>query len=152
MESLTYVLESLVIKTIKALKRLLRYDIDMLLDQVDDFSAIVEDHRLASWSMRLHEELHNLAFIEEEAVTHRMKVLEDELKVLSKKKEELHLSNKDEIAILLAKRRNLARLEVKTKDLGEGLKKIIEDLVTTKKYKRALEDMQTMALDAAPDV
>ncbi|GAU50313.1 hypothetical protein TSUD_136090 [Trifolium subterraneum] len=103
-------------------------------------------------SMRVHVELMNLAFTEEDAVTHRMKVLEEELKVLSKKKEELHVSNKDDISALLFKRRELARLEIKTKTLGESLKKINDDLTTSKKYKRALEDMQTMALDAIPNV
>jgi hypothetical protein len=72
--------------------------------------------------------------------------------VLSKKKEELHVSNKDDISALLFKRRELARLEIKTKTLGESLKKINDDLTTSKKYKRALEDMQTMALDAIPNV
>ncbi|GAU47873.1 hypothetical protein TSUD_404450, partial [Trifolium subterraneum] len=103
-------------------------------------------------SMRVHEELMNLAFTEEEAVTHRMKVLEEELKMLAKKNEELCVSNKDEISALLFKRRELARLEIKTKTLGESLKKINDDLTTSKKYKRALEDMQTMAIDAIPDV
>jgi hypothetical protein len=103
-------------------------------------------------SMRVHEELMNLAFTEEEAVTHRMKVLEEELKVLAKKKEELRVSNKDEISVLLFKRRELARLEIKTKTLGESLKKINDNLATSKKYKRALEDMQTMTIDTIPDV
>jgi hypothetical protein len=102
--------------------------------------------------MRFHEALLNLAFTEEEAVTHRMKVLEDESKVLAKKKEELRVCNKDEISALLFKRCELARLEVKTKTLGESLKKINDDLATSKKYQRTLEDMQIMALDVAPDV
>jgi hypothetical protein len=102
--------------------------------------------------MRVYEELLNLAFTEEEAVTHRMNVLEDELKILAKKKEELRVSKKDEISAFLFKRRELARLEDKTKTMGEGFKKINEDLATSKKYKRALEDMQTMALDVVLDV
>ncbi|MCI74234.1 hypothetical protein A2U01_0095498, partial [Trifolium medium] len=55
--------------------------------------------------MRIHEELLNLAFAEEETVTTRMKALEGELKVLTEKNEAFRVSNKDEIAILLAKRR-----------------------------------------------
>ncbi|MCI67106.1 hypothetical protein A2U01_0088364, partial [Trifolium medium] len=74
--------------------------------------------------MRVHEELLNLAFAEEEAVIHRIKVLEDELKLLHKKREEFSLSNKDEISLLLAKHRSLARLEARTKNLGDDLKKI----------------------------
>ncbi|MCI93055.1 hypothetical protein A2U01_0114353, partial [Trifolium medium] len=54
-------------------------------------------------SMRVHEELLNLAFAEEEAVIHRIKVLEDELKLLG----------------------------------------------ASKKCKRALEDLQNKALEAA---
>ena len=57
------------------------------------------------------------------------------------------MSNKDEISALLFKCRELARLKIKTKTLGESLKKINDDLATSKKYKRALEDMQTMAID-----
>ncbi|GAU22997.1 hypothetical protein TSUD_98260 [Trifolium subterraneum] len=162
-------------RIIKALKGLLCHDIDDLIDQTDVFSDFVEELRSASWrltnvelrflervmflkdgliddgafiesvenehhlhhelvsdlfdqtwrlkeSMRVHEELMNLAFTEEEAVTHRMK------------------------------HRELAHLEVKTKTLGESLKKINDDLATSKKYKRALKDMQTMALDDVPDV
>jgi hypothetical protein len=135
----TYVLDSPVTRTIKALKGLLRHDIDALYDQVDDFSEFAEELRSASWrltnaelrflervihlkdglnddvafiesvedahhlhhelvsnlfdqtwclkeSMRVQEELLNLAFTEEEAVIHRMKALEDELKILAKKK------------------------------------------------------------------
>ncbi|MCI65419.1 hypothetical protein A2U01_0086677, partial [Trifolium medium] len=84
----------------------------------------------------------NLAFAEEEAVIHRIKVLEDELEILHKKREEFHLSNKDEISRLLAKRRSMACLEVKTKNLGDDLRRINEDLATSKKCKRALEDLQ----------
>ncbi|MCI92109.1 hypothetical protein A2U01_0113405, partial [Trifolium medium] len=68
------------------------------------------------------------AFAEEEAVIHRIKVLEDELKTLHKKREEFCLSNKDEISLLLAKRRSLERLEAKTRNMGDDLKKIMEDL------------------------
>ncbi|MCI73908.1 hypothetical protein A2U01_0095172, partial [Trifolium medium] len=78
--------------------------------------------------MRVHEELLNLAFAEEEAVTHHIKVLEDELKILHKKREEFRLNNKDEISLLLAKPRSLARLEAKAKSMGDDLKKIMEDL------------------------
>ncbi|MCI86665.1 hypothetical protein A2U01_0107946, partial [Trifolium medium] len=71
-------------------------------------------------------------FAEEEAVNHRIKVLEEELKTLYKKREEFHQSNKDEISRLLAKRRNMARLDAKTKNLGDDLKRINEDLGTSK--------------------
>ncbi|MCI91518.1 hypothetical protein A2U01_0112812, partial [Trifolium medium] len=37
--------------------------------------------------MRIHEELLNLTFAEEETVTTRMKSLEEELKILTEKKE-----------------------------------------------------------------
>ncbi|MCI30059.1 hypothetical protein A2U01_0051268, partial [Trifolium medium] len=142
-----------VVKTIKALKRLLRTDVDDLIDQVEKFSDLAEDLRQASWrltneelsflervmrlkselsseavyiqsvedihqlqhemlstvleqtwnlkeSMRIHEELLNLAFAEEETVTNRMKVLEEELKTLAEKKEAFRVSNKDEISIM----------------------------------------------------
>ncbi|MCI85351.1 hypothetical protein A2U01_0106630, partial [Trifolium medium] len=59
------------------------------------------------------------------------------------------LSNKDEISLLLAKRRSLARLEARTKNMGDDLKKIMEDLGMSKKCKRALEDLQIKALEAA---
>ncbi|MCI54690.1 hypothetical protein A2U01_0075940, partial [Trifolium medium] len=85
--------------------------------------------------MRVHEELLNLAVAEEEAVIHRIKVLEDELKILHKKREDFCLSNKDEISLLLAKRRSLARLEAKTRNMGDDLKKIMEDLGASKKCK-----------------
>ncbi|MCH79991.1 hypothetical protein A2U01_0000753 [Trifolium medium] len=205
MDSPTSVLDSPVVKTIKALKHLLRHDIDGLIEQVDEFSDLAEDLRLASWrltneelrflerimrlkselaseavyiqsvegvhqlqhemfsnlsdqtwhlkeSMRIHEELLNLAFTEEEAVTKRMKALEDELNALVQKKEEFRVSNKDEIVILLAKRHDFARLQVKTKHLELELKTTEEDLVKTNKCKCALEDMQSMTLDAIPDV
>ncbi|MCI45378.1 hypothetical protein A2U01_0066617, partial [Trifolium medium] len=83
---------------------------------------------------------------------HRIKILEDELKTLHKKREEFHLGNKDEISRLLVKRRSMARLEVKTKNLGEDLKRINEDLATSKKCKKALEDLQLKALEAAQDL
>ncbi|MCI77989.1 hypothetical protein A2U01_0099259, partial [Trifolium medium] len=75
--------------------------------------------------------------------------MEDELKLLHKKREEFSLSNKVEISLLLAKRRSLARLEARTKNMGDDLKKIMEDLETSKKCKRALEDLQIKALEAA---
>ncbi|MCI74692.1 hypothetical protein A2U01_0095956, partial [Trifolium medium] len=74
----------------------------------------------------------NLAFAEEEAVIHHIKVLEDELKILHKKREDFCLSNKEEISLLLAKRRSLARLEAKTRNMGDDLKKITEDLGASK--------------------
>ncbi|MCI40032.1 hypothetical protein A2U01_0061264, partial [Trifolium medium] len=80
---------------------------------------------------------------------HRIKVLEDELKILHKKREEFRLSNKDEISLLLAKPRSLARLEAEAKSMGDDLKKIMEDLGTSKKCKRVLEGLQTKALEAA---
>ncbi|MCI81905.1 hypothetical protein A2U01_0103179, partial [Trifolium medium] len=70
-------------------------------------------------SMRVHEELLNLAFAGEEAVIQRIKVLEDEQEILHKKREDFCLSNKDEISLLLAKRRSLARLEARTKNMGD---------------------------------
>ncbi|MCI64095.1 hypothetical protein A2U01_0085352, partial [Trifolium medium] len=48
--------------------------------------------------------------------------------------------------------RSLARLEAKTKSMGDDLKKIIEDLGTSKKCKRSLEDLQIKALEAAQDL
>ncbi|MCI57681.1 hypothetical protein A2U01_0078932, partial [Trifolium medium] len=62
------------------------------------------------------------------------------------------LSNKDEISLLLAKRRSLARLEAKTRNMGDDLKKITKDLGTSKKCKRALDDLQIKALEAAQDL
>ncbi|MCI90322.1 hypothetical protein A2U01_0111614 [Trifolium medium] len=46
----------------------------------------------------------------------------------------------------------MARLEVKTKSLGDDLKRINEDLATSKKCKSALEDLQIKALEAAQDL
>ncbi|MCI88275.1 hypothetical protein A2U01_0109561 [Trifolium medium] len=46
----------------------------------------------------------------------------------------------------------MARLEVKTKNLGDDLKKINEDLATSKKCKRALEDLQLKAFEATQDL
>ncbi|MCI65577.1 hypothetical protein A2U01_0086835, partial [Trifolium medium] len=63
------------------------------------------------------------------------KVLEDEVKILHKKRGDFCLSNKDEISLLLEKRRSLARLEAKTINMGDDLKKIMEDLGTSKKCK-----------------
>ncbi|MCI80335.1 hypothetical protein A2U01_0101606, partial [Trifolium medium] len=45
-------------------------------------SAVFEQTMSMKENMRVHEELLNLAFVEEEAVIHRIKVLEDELKIL----------------------------------------------------------------------
>ncbi|MCI81083.1 hypothetical protein A2U01_0102355, partial [Trifolium medium] len=42
-----------------------------------------------------------------------------------------------------------ARLEARTKNMGDDLKKIMEDPWTSKKCKRALEDLQIKALEAA---
>ncbi|MCI88612.1 hypothetical protein A2U01_0109899, partial [Trifolium medium] len=71
------------------------------------------------------------------------------MKILHKKREDFCLSNKDEISLLLAKRRSLARLEARTRNMGDDLKKIMEDPGTSKKCKRALEDLQIKALEAA---
>ncbi|MCI88567.1 hypothetical protein A2U01_0109854, partial [Trifolium medium] len=49
-------------------------------------------------------------------------------------------------------RRSLARLEVRTKNMGDDLKKTMEDLGTSKECKRALEDLQIKALEAAQDL
>ncbi|MCI81002.1 hypothetical protein A2U01_0102274 [Trifolium medium] len=54
--------------------------------------------------------------------------------------------------MLLAKRRSLARLEAKTRNMGADLKKIMEDLETSKKCKRAFEDLQIKALEAAQEL
>ncbi|MCI98190.1 hypothetical protein A2U01_0119493, partial [Trifolium medium] len=45
-------------------------------------SAVFEQTMSLKESVRVHEELLNLNFAEEEAVIHRIKVLEDELKIL----------------------------------------------------------------------
>ncbi|MCI65731.1 hypothetical protein A2U01_0086989, partial [Trifolium medium] len=42
----------------------------------------------------------------------------------------------------------MVRLEAKTKSLGDDLKRINEDLGTSKKCKKALEDLQIKALEA----
>ncbi|MCI75476.1 hypothetical protein A2U01_0096745, partial [Trifolium medium] len=49
MDSPTTVLDSPHVKSIKHLKRLLRHDVDDLLDQVDDFTTFAEDLRASSW-------------------------------------------------------------------------------------------------------
>jgi hypothetical protein len=59
MNSPTSVLESHVNRIIKALKGLLRHDIDDLIDQVDDFSEFAEELRSASWRLT-NAELHFL--------------------------------------------------------------------------------------------
>ncbi|MCI78668.1 hypothetical protein A2U01_0099939, partial [Trifolium medium] len=69
-----------------------------------------------------------------------------------KKREDFCLSNKDEISLLLVKRRSLARLEAKTRNMGDDPKKIMEDLGASKKCKGALEDLQIKALEAAQDL
>ncbi|MCI82287.1 hypothetical protein A2U01_0103561, partial [Trifolium medium] len=74
------------------------------------------------------------------------------MKILHKKRDDFCLSNKDEISLMLAKRRSFARLEAKTRNMGDDLKKIMEDLGTSKKCKRALEDLQIKALEAAQDL
>ncbi|MCI84953.1 hypothetical protein A2U01_0106231, partial [Trifolium medium] len=61
-------------------------------------STVFEQTMSLKESMWVHEELLNLAFAEEEAVLHRIKVLEDKLKILHKKREDFCLSNKDEIS------------------------------------------------------
>ncbi|MCI67859.1 hypothetical protein A2U01_0089118 [Trifolium medium] len=48
MDSPTTVLNSPHVKAIKHLKRLLRYDVDALLDQVNDFTTFAEDLRASS--------------------------------------------------------------------------------------------------------
>ncbi|MCI75029.1 hypothetical protein A2U01_0096295, partial [Trifolium medium] len=54
-------------------------------------SAVFEQTMILKESMQVHEELLNLAFAEEEAVIHHIKVLEDELKILHKKREDFCL-------------------------------------------------------------
>ncbi|MCI63990.1 hypothetical protein A2U01_0085247, partial [Trifolium medium] len=54
----------------------------------DMVSTIFDQTMNLKENMQVHEELLNLAFAEEEAVSHRIKVLEDELKILHKKREE----------------------------------------------------------------
>ncbi|MCI88445.1 hypothetical protein A2U01_0109732, partial [Trifolium medium] len=44
------------------------------------------------------------------------------------------------------------RLEARTKNMGDDLNKIMEDLGMSKKCKRALEDLQIKALEAAEDL
>ncbi|MCI78339.1 hypothetical protein A2U01_0099609, partial [Trifolium medium] len=51
MDSPTTVLDSPQVKAIKHLKRMLRYDIDELLDQVNDFTIFAEDLRDSSWRL-----------------------------------------------------------------------------------------------------
>ncbi|MCI68106.1 hypothetical protein A2U01_0089365, partial [Trifolium medium] len=50
-------------------------------------SSVFEQTMSLKESMRVHEELLHLAIAEEETVIHRIKVLEDELKILHKKRE-----------------------------------------------------------------
>ncbi|MCI83499.1 hypothetical protein A2U01_0104775, partial [Trifolium medium] len=51
MDSPTTVLDSPHMKTIKQLKRMLRYDVDELLDQVNNFTTFAEDIRASSWRL-----------------------------------------------------------------------------------------------------
>ncbi|MCI48790.1 hypothetical protein A2U01_0070033, partial [Trifolium medium] len=51
MDSPTTILDSPHVKTIKHLKRLLRYDVDDLLEQVSDFTTFAEDLRTSSWRL-----------------------------------------------------------------------------------------------------
>ncbi|MCI23397.1 hypothetical protein A2U01_0044576, partial [Trifolium medium] len=60
MDSPTTVLDSPVVKTIKALKRLLNNNVDDLIDQVEEFSDLAEDLRLVSWRLNNEE----LGFLE----------------------------------------------------------------------------------------
>ncbi|MCI91971.1 hypothetical protein A2U01_0113267, partial [Trifolium medium] len=55
--------------------------------QHEMFSTVLDQLWHLKKSMRIHEELFNLAFAEEETVTTRMKALEEELKTLAEKKE-----------------------------------------------------------------
>ncbi|MCI52365.1 hypothetical protein A2U01_0073609, partial [Trifolium medium] len=50
-DSPTTVLDSPHVKAIKHLKRLLRYDVDDLLDQVSDFTTFAEDLQAYSWRL-----------------------------------------------------------------------------------------------------
>ncbi|MCI62341.1 hypothetical protein A2U01_0083598, partial [Trifolium medium] len=49
MESPTTVLDSRHVKAIKQLKCMLCYDVDELLDQVNNFTTFAEDLRASSW-------------------------------------------------------------------------------------------------------
>ncbi|MCI49503.1 hypothetical protein A2U01_0070747, partial [Trifolium medium] len=51
MDSPATVLDSHHVKTIKHLKRLLHYDMDDLLDQVNDFTVFAEDLQAYSWRL-----------------------------------------------------------------------------------------------------
>ncbi|MCI67954.1 hypothetical protein A2U01_0089213, partial [Trifolium medium] len=51
MDSPTTVLDSPHVKAIKHLKRLLRYDVDDLFDQVNDFTIFAEDLRASFWRL-----------------------------------------------------------------------------------------------------
>ncbi|MCI36408.1 hypothetical protein A2U01_0057631, partial [Trifolium medium] len=56
MDSPTTVLDSPHVKTIKHLKRLLRYDVDDLLEQVNDFTAFAKDLQAYSWRLNNKEQ------------------------------------------------------------------------------------------------
>ncbi|MCI44747.1 hypothetical protein A2U01_0065986, partial [Trifolium medium] len=92
------------------------------------------------------------AFSEEEAIDRRIKMLEEELKLLFKKKEAFRVGTQEDVSKLLGKRRTLARLESKRKSLGDNLSKIMEDSEVAKKCKHALEDMHASAIEAAQDL
>ncbi|KAK2435061.1 hypothetical protein QL285_020144 [Trifolium repens] len=100
-------------------------------------------------SIDLQEESMYLNLSAEEAVENHIEILEKELRPLMKRKRNLQLDIKYDVARLIRTRSSLARLKEKMDRLHDDQDKIIPDLDVAKKYKSEIEDLQADTVTAA---
>ncbi|KAK2396174.1 hypothetical protein QL285_057841 [Trifolium repens] len=97
----------------------------------------------------LQEESLYLNMSAEEAVENRIEALEKELRPLVKRKRNLQMDIKYDVARLIRTRSSLARLREKMDRLHDDQDKICIDLSVAKRYKSEIEDLQARAVAAA---
>ncbi|GAU16273.1 hypothetical protein TSUD_299050 [Trifolium subterraneum] len=96
------------------------------------------------WRMPMH--------AEEDAVDRQICSLEESLKALRHKKATLAAATKEDVAKLLEKMRALSRLQLKQRELGRELSRVLENAEAAKKCQYALEDMHASAREAATNL